>query len=168
MLGHGMTPSEINSEGAEQGPLRTALHSREEELRWRVFQGANAVDRRAGGRSALGGDAKRHGARLLAPEPRPGDQSRRNIARPQRGPLWPLVAYGALVLVMLAMPDRPDDAKGRPETDPAKRRRSNPPMAGRRLIAHAQRSAVADGRRLLRGGFPGKAGRTSFGALIRR
>jgi membrane protein len=67
----------------------------------------------------LGGDAKRDGARLLASEARPREQPGRNMARPQRSPLWPFMAYGALALVMLAMPDRPDEGKGRPETDPA-------------------------------------------------
>jgi membrane protein len=43
----------------------------------------------------------------------------RNMATPQRSPLWPFVAYCALALVMLAMPERPNDAKGRPETDRA-------------------------------------------------
>ena len=96
------------------GPLYTAF--REGELRWRVFQGANAMDRGASSRSALGGEANRHGARLLAPEARPREQPRRNMVTPERSPLWPFVAYCALALVMLAMPERSNDAKGRPGT----------------------------------------------------
>jgi membrane protein len=75
------------------------------------------VDRGASSRSALGGDAKRHGARLLAPESRPREQPRRNMVTLERSPLWPFVAYCALALVMLAMPEGPNDAKGRPDTD---------------------------------------------------
>jgi membrane protein len=36
---------------------------------------------------------------------------------PRRSQLWPFVAYGALALAMLATPERPTAAKGRPETD---------------------------------------------------
>ena len=62
---------------------------------------------------ALRGDAKRHGRRRLATEARPREQAGRNMATPQRSPLWPLVAYGALALAMLAMSERPIDAKER-------------------------------------------------------
>jgi membrane protein len=74
------------------------------------------MDRGASSRSALGGEANRHGARLLAPEAPPREQPRRNMVTPKRSPLWPFVAYCALALVMLAMPERSNDAKGRPET----------------------------------------------------
>jgi hypothetical protein len=87
----------------------------------------------------LGGDAKRHGARLLAPEAPPREQPRRNMARPQRGPLWPFMAYCALALVMLAMPERPNDAKGRPETEPANAT-SGEPSDGEQEIESLTRS----------------------------
>ena len=64
----------------------------------------------------MGGEANRHGARLLAPEAPLREQPRRNMVTPERSPLWPFVTYCALALVMLAMPERSNDAKGRPET----------------------------------------------------
>ena len=91
----------------------------------------------------MGGEANR--ARLLAPEARPPEEPRRNMARPQRAPLWPYLAYGALALVMLAMPDRPDDAKGRPETDPANAT-SGEPCDGERDIDRSRATERSRGR----------------------
>ncbi len=97
----------------------------------------------AGSRSALGGEAKR--ARLQAPEGRPREEPRRNTARAQRAALWPYLAYGALALIMLATPDRPDDAKRRPETDPANVT-SGEPSDGERDIDRSRAAERGRGR----------------------
>ena len=87
----------------------------------------------------MGGDVKRHGARVVAPEPTPREEPRRNMATPQRSPLWPFVAYGALALAMLAMRDRPGDAKGPPETDPANATSGELSEGGREIDRAAER-----------------------------
>jgi hypothetical protein len=117
---------------------------------------------------ALRGDAKRQGRRRLATEARPREQAGRNMATPQRSPLWPLVAYGALALAMLAMSERPIDAKGRPDTHRATAMPREPPDSGREI----DRSRAAErghGRQATSPRrFSGEDGRTSSGALTRR
>jgi membrane protein len=76
----------------------------------------DALKRGLARRFPLRGDAKRHGGRLLAPEAPPREQAMAKTS-PRRSQLWPFVAYGALALAMLATPERPTAAKGRPETD---------------------------------------------------
>ena len=91
----------------------------------------------------------RHGARLLAPEDPPREQPRRNMASAARpaiavhGPRRTGVGYAGDVRAA-------ERRKGRPDTEPRPRCRATPD-GEQRLIAHAQRSAVADGRRRLRG-----------------
>jgi hypothetical protein len=50
------------------------------------------------------------------------------MATPQRNPpLWAFVAYGALALAMLAMSERPINAKGRPDPRHATAMAREPP-----------------------------------------
>ena len=123
-----------------QGPAtrspadRFTLHSREGELRWRVFRGANAVDRAAASRMpcALMRNATAGGGGWLLKHVREHGRVG-NMATPRRSPLWPFVAYGALALVMLAMSDWPIDAKGRPDTHRATAMPREPPDSEREI-----------------------------------
>jgi membrane protein len=60
----------------------------------------------------------------------------------RRSPLRLFVAYGVLALAMLAMPERPIDAKGRPKTDRANAMPREPPDSEREI----DRRAVERGR----------------------
>ena len=80
---------------------------------------------------------------------RAGTWLRRSAARYGRS--WPTAHWPWLCSRCQSGRTTQRNAQGRPART---RRRANPRIASRKLIAHARRSVVAVGRRLLRGGIP--------------
>ena len=91
-------------------------------MRWRCLRGCEF--------DALGGDAKRHGR----PVKHVRENGRvRNVGTRQRNPLWPFLAYGALTLAVLAMSERPIDAKERQDPHRATAMSREPPDSEREI-----------------------------------